>query len=47
MSAGSSMTLHVLGSGAAFSRRYGTTCSVLTLPSGDRNVRITVTSLSN
>jgi len=36
MSGGSSMTLHVLGSGAAFSRRYGTTCSVLTLPSGDR-----------
>jgi ribonuclease BN (tRNA processing enzyme) len=36
MSGGSSMTLHVLGSGAAFSRRYGTTCSVLTLASGDR-----------
>jgi ribonuclease BN (tRNA processing enzyme) len=36
MSSGSSMTLQVLGSGAAFSRRYGTTCSVLTLPSGDR-----------
>ena len=31
-----SMTLQVLGSGAAFSRRYGTTCSVLTLASGDR-----------
>lgn len=29
------MTLSVLGSGAAFSRRYGTTCSVLTLPSGE------------
>ena len=29
------MLLSVLGSGAAFSRRYGTTCSVLTLPSGD------------
>jgi ribonuclease BN (tRNA processing enzyme) len=36
MSDGSSMTLQVLGSGAAFSRRYGTTCSVLSLPSGDR-----------
>jgi len=36
MSQSSSMTLQVLGSGAAFSRRYGTTCSVLTLPSGDR-----------
>jgi ribonuclease BN (tRNA processing enzyme) len=36
MSLGPSMTLHVLGSGAAFSRRYGTTCSVLTLPSGER-----------
>jgi ribonuclease BN (tRNA processing enzyme) len=33
---GAQMTLRVLGSGAAFSRRYGTTCSVLTLPSGDR-----------
>jgi ribonuclease BN (tRNA processing enzyme) len=30
------MLLQVLGSGAAFSRRYGTTCSVLTVPSGDR-----------
>lgn len=30
------MLLSVLGSGAAFSRRYGTTCSVLTLPSGER-----------
>jgi ribonuclease BN (tRNA processing enzyme) len=30
------MSLSVLGSGAAFSRRYGTTCSVLTLPNGDR-----------
>jgi ribonuclease BN (tRNA processing enzyme) len=30
------MSLRVLGSGAAFSRRYGTTCSVLTLPNGDR-----------
>jgi ribonuclease BN (tRNA processing enzyme) len=29
------MLLSVLGSGAAFSRRYGTTCSLLTLPSGD------------
>jgi ribonuclease BN (tRNA processing enzyme) len=27
------MLLRVLGSGAAFSRRYGTTCSVLSLPS--------------
>src|SRR6187399_1258801 len=36
MSQSSSMTLQVLGSGAAFSRRYGTTCSVLTMPSGDR-----------
>jgi ribonuclease BN (tRNA processing enzyme) len=36
MSGGPSMTLHVLGSGAAFSRRYGTTCSVLCLPSGER-----------
>jgi ribonuclease BN (tRNA processing enzyme) len=30
------VTLHVLGAGAAFSRRYGTTCSVLTLASGNR-----------
>src|ERR1044071_9742202 len=29
------MLLSVLGSGAAFSRRYGTTCSVVTMPSGD------------
>ncbi len=36
MSGGPFMTLRVLGSGAAFSRRYGTTCSVLTLPSGER-----------
>ena len=36
MSSGAPMTLHVLGSGAAFSRRYGTTCSVLGLPSGER-----------
>src|SRR5262245_47202964 len=36
MSSGASMTLQVLGSGAAFSRRYGTTCSVIELPSGDR-----------
>lgn len=35
MSGGPSIELRVLGSGAAFSRRYGTTCSVLTLPSGD------------
>lgn len=36
MSSGQSFQLAVLGSGAAFSRRYGTTCSVLTLPSGGR-----------
>lgn len=30
------MTLQVLGSGAAFSRRYGTTCSVLAMPGGER-----------
>ncbi len=35
MSGGPFMLLSILGSGAAFSRRYGTTCSVLTLPSGD------------
>jgi ribonuclease BN (tRNA processing enzyme) len=35
VSGGPFMLLSVLGSGAAFSRRYGTTCSVLTLPSGD------------
>ena len=33
---GSSMTLRFLGAGGAFSRRYGTTCSLVTLPSGDR-----------
>lgn len=32
----STLTLRVLGSGSAFSRRYGTTCSVLTLPGGHR-----------
>src|SRR4051812_32005782 len=36
MSPARSLTLQVLGSGAAFSRRYGTTCSVLTLANGDR-----------
>lgn len=36
MSGGPCMLLSVLGSGAAFSRRYGTTCSVLTMPSGDK-----------
>jgi ribonuclease BN (tRNA processing enzyme) len=36
VSSSAGMTLQVLGSGAAFSRRYGTTCSVLTLPSGER-----------
>jgi ribonuclease BN (tRNA processing enzyme) len=30
------MTLRVFGAGGAFSRRYGTTCSMITLPSGDR-----------
>ena len=35
MSGGPFMLLSVLGSGAAFSRRYGTTCSVLTMPCGD------------
>jgi ribonuclease BN (tRNA processing enzyme) len=35
VSGGPFIELRVLGSGAAFSRRYGTTCSVLTLPSGD------------
>jgi ribonuclease BN (tRNA processing enzyme) len=35
VSGGPFMLLSVLGSGAAFSRRYGTTCSLLTLPSGD------------
>jgi len=32
----SSITLKFLGAGGAFSRRYGTTCSVLTLANGDR-----------
>lgn len=36
MSSSPGLTLEVLGSGAAFSRRYGTTCSVLTLRSGER-----------
>jgi ribonuclease BN (tRNA processing enzyme) len=36
MSGGPFMNLRVLGSGAAFSRRYGTTCSVLTLPNAER-----------
>ena len=36
VSAGPSLLLAVLGSGEAFSRRYGTTCSVLTLPGGAR-----------
>jgi len=31
-----STTLRFLGTGGAFSRRYGTTCSLVTLPSGDR-----------
>lgn len=30
------MTLRFLGTGGAFSRRYGTTCSLMTLPSGER-----------
>lgn len=33
---GDCVTLRVLGAGAAFSRRYGTTCSLLTLASGER-----------
>lgn len=33
---GSSMTLRFLGTGGAFSRRYGTTCSLITLPGGQR-----------
>ena len=33
---GSTTTLRLLGSGGAFSRRYGTTCSMVTLPSGER-----------
>ena len=32
----SSLTLHLLGAGGAFSRRYGTTCSMLVLPDGKR-----------
>lgn len=31
-----STTLRFLGTGGAFSRRYGTTCSLVTLPSGER-----------
>jgi len=31
-----SLTLHFLGAGGAFSRRYGTTCSMLVLPDGKR-----------
>jgi hypothetical protein len=34
--AGSNTTLRFLGTGGAFSRRYGTTCSLVTLPSGER-----------
>ncbi|WP_181198416.1 MBL fold metallo-hydrolase [Enhygromyxa salina] len=33
---GSSMTLRFLGSGGAFSRQYGTTCSLVTFPGGER-----------
>jgi hypothetical protein len=33
---GSTMTLRFLGTGGAFSRRYGTTCSLMTAPSGER-----------
>lgn len=36
MSDVASLQIHVLGAGAAFSRRYGTTCSVLTLANGER-----------
>jgi ribonuclease BN (tRNA processing enzyme) len=32
---GSTTTLRFLGTGGAFSRRYGTTCSLVTLPSGE------------
>ncbi len=35
MSGGPFIELRVLGSGAAFSRRYGTTCSVVSFPNGD------------
>ncbi|NVB37758.1 hypothetical protein G6O69_07930 [Pseudenhygromyxa sp. WMMC2535] len=35
MAAGST-TLRFLGTGGAFSRRYGTTCSMLALPNGER-----------
>jgi len=35
VSGGPFMLLSILGSGAAFSRRYGTTCSVVTMPSGE------------
>ncbi|MCA9683234.1 MAG: MBL fold metallo-hydrolase [Myxococcales bacterium] len=31
-----STTLRFLGAGGAFSRRYGTTCSLVTLPNGER-----------
>jgi ribonuclease BN (tRNA processing enzyme) len=34
--AAGSLTLQLLGSGGAFSRRFGTTCAVLTLPDGNR-----------
>jgi ribonuclease BN (tRNA processing enzyme) len=33
--AGETMTLRFLGAGGAFSRHYGTTCSMVTLPSGE------------
>lgn len=33
---GSPMTLRFLGSGGAFSRRYGTTCSLVTFPNSER-----------
>lgn len=36
MTARGSMKLHVLGAGSAFSRRFGTTCSVLSLPNDER-----------
>jgi ribonuclease BN (tRNA processing enzyme) len=36
MSTPGSLTLQVLGAGSAFSRHFGTTCSVLTLPNGQR-----------
>ncbi len=36
VASGSTMTLRFLGAGGAFSRRYGTTCSLLTVATGER-----------